>query len=339
MLAIVVCAMINGATSYYDFANYGREKKDWLARFLPLAHGIPSHDQFRYVLTHLDPKRFNEALLAWTRGLVDLAGDTLALDGKTLRRAFGGDGRKPCIVSAYSGKHQLVISQIKADEKSNEITALPDLLELLWLHGCIVSIDAAGCQKKVVEKIVERGGDYVISLKGNQSTMHEEIGRFMLDPEFKDTFASASTTDCARGRVETRTCWQTERLDWFEDKKEWKGLRSACMVKSDVFFKRTGKTSSEVRFFISSLPVDPERALTAIRSHWGVEAMHWVLDMDFDEDHSRARSKHAAENLAMLRHVAINVLRLDKSVSGGIGRKRKELTWNEEKLFNAIMSA
>ena len=339
VLAVVVCAMICGATSYPDYALFGRKKRRFLKRFLPLRHGIPSHDQFRYVLKNLDPKRFNAAVLAWAGSIVDLAGDTLALDGKVLRRAFGEDGRRPCIVSALSGKHQVVLSQIRADEKSNEITAIPDLLETLFLKGCLVSIDAAGCQKKHVRKIVERGGDYVISLKGNQSTMHEEIRAFMLNPAFNKSFASARTVDCSRGKVVTRTCWQTAEIDWFEDRAAWKGLRSACMVKSEAYDKKTGETTAETRFFISSLPVDPARALKAIRSHWAIEAMHWVLDMEFDEDRSRARSGHSAENLAMLRHVALNVLRLDRSVFGGINRKRKELTWDEEELYQVMVSA
>lgn len=339
MLCIVVCSMICNGTSYADHELFGRAKADFLKRFLPLRNGTPSHDQFRYVLMNLDPRRFNAALLDWALGIVELAGDTLAIDGKTLRRAFGQNGRKPCIVSALSGKHQIVIAQVKADEKSNEITAVPDLLELLLLEGCIVSIDAAGCQKGHVETIVERKGDYVISLKGNQSTMHEEIRAFMLDPALQGSFASAKTVDCARGKVETRTCWQTADLDWFADKAEWKGLKSACMVKNEIYRKKTGKTTMELRFFISSLPVDPERMLGLVRSHWRIEAMHWVLDMEFDEDHSRARGGHSAENLAMLRHLAINVLRVDKSVLGGINRKRKELTWNEEKLYQVVMSA
>lgn len=339
VLSIVVCSMICGGTSYYDHELFGKEKSAFLRRFLPLRNGTPSHDQFRYILRKLDPRRFNAALLDWALGVVELADDTLAIDGKTLRRAFGGDGRRPCVVSALSGKHQIVVAQVKADEKSNEITAVPALLEMLFLEGCIVSIDAAGCQKGHVGKIVERKGDYVISLKGNQSTMHDEIRAYMLDPRFRDTFAVARTVDCARGKVETRTCWQTGDLDWFKDKPEWKGLRSACMVRNEVCHKKTGKTTEEVRFFISSLPVDPGRALAAIRAHWGVEAMHWVLDMEFDEDHSRARDGHSAENLAMLRHLAINVLRVDKSIFGGINRKRKELTWNDEKLFRVVTSA
>ena len=240
---------------------------------------------------------------------------------------------------AYSKRTKLVIGQVKADEKSNEITAIPNLLDVLYLKGAIVTIDAAGCQKKIVRKILKRGAGYIISLKGNQSTMHDEIRAFMQDPAFKARFKKAKAVDNGHGRVETRTCWQTDDIDWFEDKDKWAGLRSVCMVESVVYDKSTGKTTGETRFFISSLPVDPKRALEAIRAHWGVEAMHWILDMDFDEDRSRARREGLAENLAMLRHVVMNVLRLDKSVFGGISVKRKELTWDDDKLLGLMLAA
>ena len=271
----------------------------------------------------------------WPKSVTDVTGDIISIDGKLLRRALTKDCKMPCIVSAHSSRTKLVTGQVKADEKSNEITAIPALLDLLYLKGAIVTIDAAGCQKKIVRKILKRGAGYVISLKGNQSAMHDEIRAFMQDPAFRKKFKKAKTVDNGHGRVETRTCWQTDEIDWFEDKDKWAGLRSVCMVESVVYDKSTGKTTSETRFFISSLQVDPKRALEAIRAHWGVEAMHWILDMDFDEDRSRARR----ENLAMLRHVVLNVLRLDKSVFGGISVKRKELTWDDDKLLSLMLAA
>lgn len=339
MLMIAVCAMVAGAKGPTDFERFGRLKLRFLKKFLPLRNGIPSHDTFRRVLGKLDPKRFNAALVKWLESVSDVAGDVISIDGKLLRRALSKDGKMPCIVSAYSKRTRLVIGQVKADEKSNEITAIPGLVDMLYVKGAIVTIDAAGCQKKIVKRIVRRGAGYVISLKGNQSTMHDEIRAFMQDPAFKARFKKAKTVDNGHGRVETRTCWQTDDIDWFEDKDKWAGLRSVCMVESVVYDKSTGKTTSETRFFISSLPVDPKRALEAIRAHWGVEAMHWILDMDFDEDRSRARREDLAENLAMLRHVVINVLRLDKSVFGGISVKRKELTWDDEKLLGLMLAA
>ena len=339
MLMIAVCAMVAGAKGPTDFERFGTAKLKFLKKFLPIQNGIPSHDTFRRVLGKLDPKRFNAALVKWLESVSDVAGDIISVDGKLLRRALTKDGKMPCIVSAYSKRTKLVIGQVKADEKSNEITAIPNLLDVLYLKGAIVTIDAAGCQKKIVRKMLKRGAGYIISLKGNQSTMHDEIRAFMQDPAFKAGFKKAKAVDNGHGRVETRTCWQTDDIDWFEDKDKWAGLRSVCMVESVVYDKSTGKTTSETRFFISSPPVDPKRALEAIRAHWGVEAMHWILDMDFDEDRSRARREDLAENLAMLRHVVINVLRLDKSVFGGISVKRKELTWDDEKLLGLMLAA
>ena len=339
ILMVAVCAMIGGAKGPTDFERLGKAKTKFLKKFPPLQNGIPSHDTFRRVLGKIDPRRFNAALVEWLKSVTDVTGDIISIDGKLLRRALTKDCKMPCIVSAHSSRTKLVIGQVKADEKSNETTAIPALLDLLYLKGAIVTMDAAGCQKKIVRKILKRGAGYVISLKGNQSTMHDEIRAFMQDPAFRKKFKKAKTVDNGHGRVETRTCWQTDDIGWFEDKDRWAGLRSVCMVESVVYDKSTGKTTSETRFFISSLPVDPKRALEAIRAHWGVEAMHWILDMDFDEDRSRARREDLAENLAMLRHVVLNVLRLDKSVFGGISVKRKELTWNDDKLLNLMLAA
>ena len=339
ILMIAVCAMVAGAKGPTDFERFGRLKLRFLKKFLPLQNGIPSHDTFRRVLGKLDPKRFNAALVKWLESVSDVTGDVISVDGKLLRRALTKDGKMPCIVSAYSKRSKLVIGQVKADEKSNEITAIPGLLDLLYLKGAIVTIDAAGCQKRIVERILRRGAGYVISLKGNQSTMHDEIRAFMQDPAFRKKFRKATTVDKGHGRVETRTCWQTDDIGWFEDRDKWAGLRSVCMVESVVYDMATKETTRETRFFISSLPVDPKRALEAIRAHWGVEAMHWTLDMDFDEDRSRARTEDIAENLAMLRHVVINVLRLDKSLFGGISVKRKELTWDDDKLLKLMLAA
>ena len=339
ILMVAVCAMVAGAKGPTDFERFGRAKFKFLRKFLPLQNGIPSHDTFRRVLGKMDPKRFNAVLVEWLKSVADVAGDVISIDGKLLRRALTKDGKMPCIVSAHSDSTKLVIGQVKADEKSNEITAIPDLLDVLYLKGAIVTIDAAGCQRKIVRKILKRGAGYIISLKGNQSTMHDEIRAFMQDPAFKAKFKKAKTVDSGHGRVETRTCWQTDEIGWFSDQDKWAGLRSICMVESVVCNKNTGKTTCETRFFISSLPVDPKRALEAIRAHWGVEAMHWILDMDFDEDRSRARREDLAENLAMLRHVVLNVLRLDKSVFGGISVKRKELAWDDDKLLKLMAAA
>lgn len=335
VLMIAVCAMVAGAKGPTDFERFGKLKLKFLKKFLPLQNGIPSHDTFRRVLGKTDPKRFNAALVKWLESASDVTGDVISIDGKLLRRALTKDGKMPCIVSAYSKRSKLVIGQVKADEKSNEITAIPGLLDLLYLKGAIITIDAAGCQKK----IVKREAGYIISLKGNQSTLHDEIRAFMQDPAFRKKLRKAKTLDKGHGRIETRTCWQTDDIAWFEDRDKWAGLKSVCMVESKVYNTATDKTTVETRFFISSLPVNPKHALEAIRAHWGVEAMHWTLDMDFDEDRSRARTQDIAENLAMLRHIVVNVLRLDKSLFGGISVKRKELTWDDDKLLKLMQAA
>ena len=341
---ITVCSIISGGTSYYDFEAFGKERLEWFRSFLKLRNGIPSHDTFRRFWSKCEPARMNAVFMEWVDSLTDELpdGDGVHIDGKCLRRAFGKDGRQPCIVSAYSSKDRIVIGQVKADEKSNEITAIPDLLKRLYLIGAVVTIDAAGCQKKIVRTITERHGDYFISLKGNQEKMHDEI-RELFETSFrggKSDFVSYSETTSGHGRVETRTCWQTDYLEWFEDWRKWSGLHSVCMIETERTLKKTGETSRARRFFISSLGVDPKKALRIAVSHWDIEnPLHWTLDMVFDEDHSRAHSEHAAENLAIMRHFAFDMIRCDKVTDGGMSRKKKAMTWNAEKLLVAIRAA
>lgn len=342
---ITICALISGGTSYYDFEAFGRDRLDWLRGFLDLPNGIPSHDTFRRFWSKCEPARMNALFMEWVDSLTDELpdGDGIHVDGKCLRRALTKDGRQPCIVSAYSSKDRIVIGQVKADEKSNEITAIPGLLNQLFLSGAIVTIDAAGCQRNIVKTITEKNGDYLISLKGNQETMHDEI-RELFEASFRNGVSDFRSFKAepvlGHGRVEKRTCWQTDYLDWFKDRPKWAGLRSVCMIETERMVKKTGETSTERRFFISSLPVDPEKALRVAVRHWDVEnPLHWTLDMVFDEDHSRARSEHAAENLAIMRHFAYDMIRCDKVTKGGMSRRKKSMTWSAEKLLLAIKAA
>ena len=333
----------SGGTSYYDFAEFGAEREKWLRGFLGLENGIPSHDTFRRFWQNLAPARLNACFLAWAGALAaDPAGDTIHLDGKCLRRAYGEDGRQPCIVGAYSSREKIVIGQVKADGKSNEITALPELIGMLVLMGAIVTIDAAGCRRKVARAIVGRGGDYLIALKGNQTTMHEEI-KELFATAFRnrdEVFKSAVATDKGHGRVTTWKCEQTAYIGWFADKDKWAGLRSVTRIETETFRQKTGTTTRDERYFISSLGVDPERALQAARSHWEVEnPLHWVLDMVFDEDHSRARSGFSAENLAIMRQMAYNTMRKSAATKGGMKRRKKSLTWNPDKLLATLRAA
>lgn len=341
---MTICSIISGGTSYYDFEAFARDRFEWLRSFLNLENGIPSHDTFRRFWTKCEPARMNAIFMEWLDSTCDELpdGDGIHIDGKCLRRALTRDGKQPCIVSAYSSKDRIVVGQIKADEKSNEITVIPHLLEKLFLIGAIVTIDAAGCQKKTVKTIIKKHGDYLISLKGNQKTMHNEI-RELFETSFrrgKSDFASYTETTSGHGRVEKRTCWQTDYLAWFREKSKWAGLRSVCMIETERTIKKTGKTSRERRFFITSLGVNPKRSLRLAVQHWSIEnPLHWTLDMVFDEDHSRARSEYAAENLAIMRHLAFNMIRLDKVTKGGMSRKKKSMTWNAEKLLRALMVA
>ena len=341
--AITVCSLMSGGTSYYDFAEFGAEREKWLREFLGLENGIPSHDTFRRFWRNLAPARLNACFLAWVGTWAAApAGDTIHLDGKCLRRAYGEDGRQPCIVSADSSREKIAIGQVKADEKSNEIAALPELIGMLVLMGAIVTTDAAGCQKKVARAIVGKGGDYLIALKGNQTTMHEEIkGLFATAFRNRDeVFKSAVATDKGHGRVTTWKCEQTAYIGWFADKDKWAGLRSVARIETETFRQKTGATTRDERYFISSLDVDPERALQAARSHWDVEnPLHWVLDMIFDEDHSRARSGFSAENLAIMRHMAYNATRKSEATKGGMKRRKKSLTWNPDKLLATLRAA
>lgn len=344
IVVITFCAMVCGGTSYYDFEAFGRERENWFRSFLSLENGIPSHDTFRRFLSKYAPARWNAFFINW----INSQGDKLHkeegihIDGKCLRGAPTKDGKLPCIVSAYSSKNKIVIGQVKTDVKSNEITAIPKLLDKLYLSGAIVTIDAAGCQKAIVRKITQRNGDYLISLKGNQTNMHKEIQE-LFEGSFrngKSDFVSYTETTSGHGRVEKRTCWQTDYLKWFEDKPLWAGLKSVCMIESERTIKKTGTTSVERRFFISSLAVNPEKTLKIAVQHWEIEnSLHWTLDMVFDEDYSRARSDYAAENLAILRHIAFNMIRLDKGTKGGISRRKKSMTWSEEKLLLALKAA
>ena len=338
--ATTVCSIVCGGTSYYDFENFGREREAWLRQFLELRNGIPSHDAFRYFWTHLAPARLNACFMEWVeeyRSGYD--GDGVHIDGKCIRLAPTPDGRVPCIVSAYSSKDRIVVGQRKADDKSNEITALPMLIASLRLLGAVVTIDAAGCQRKVVKAIVGGHADYLISLKGNQGTMHEEVKELFADGSAEGA-EECSETEKGHGRVTTWRCVQTDDLGWFADKDKWAGLKSVCMVETETFHQKTGETTRDVRHFISSLDVEPERALRLARGHWDVEnPLHWTLDMVFDEDHSRARCGFSAENIGIVRHMGFNMIRRDKGTEGGISRRKKTLTWNEEKMLRAILAA
>lgn len=320
ILVIGLCSLLTGGEGFTDMHVFGRAKRDWLKKFLELPSGIPSHDTFNRVFSAIDPQAFLECFVQWVQAICPaLSGEVVAIDGKALRRALDEGASIPYIVSAWASQAGLVLGQVKVDDKSNEITAIPELLRALELTGCIVTIDAMGCQKEIAAQIADKKADYVLALKGNHATVHEEIKEFFTDAVPPCAIQAAQTAAPAtmdsfktlgkdHGRIETRRYWQSTDIEWFEDKKRWKQLRSVGMVESIRSVK--GKNTIERRYYLSSLPLDARTFAMAVRGHWGVEnPLHWTLDVTFREDQSRARTKNAAQNLATLRRIALNLIK------------------------------
>jgi predicted transposase YbfD/YdcC len=283
----------------------------------------------------LCPKQFKECFLTWVRSVFEVTqGQVIAIDGKRLRRSHDRSRGKAAIhmVSAWACASRLVLGQVKTDEKSNEITAIPELLRMLDLTGCIVTIDAMGCQTAIADQIIAQGGNYVLALKGNQSSLHDDVQAFFADPDLpKDpdiTVHAHETTDGDHGRVEIRRYRCTADLDWLDEKGRWRGFRSICAVESERHIGE--EISREIRHFIASIPPDPKLWADATRGHWGIENdLHWRLDVVFREDESRVRKGHADENLAVLRHIALNLLTQERSTKRGTQTKRRRAGWDD----------
>jgi predicted transposase YbfD/YdcC len=342
ILVIAVCAVLCGAESYPAIEDFGQEREEWLRQFLELPEGIPSHDTFNRVLRLLDPVEFQACFLRWMQAVAEVtAGEVVAIDGKALRRSFAkGTGKRAIhMVSAWASENGVVLGQRKVDTKSNEITAIPELLDLLALKGCIVTIDAMGCQRTIAQKIVEHGADYVLALKGNQPTLEQAVESFFVTgPEAKAHRTQSEyheQTEQGHGRVETRCAWINADLEAELRAAGWPGLQSIGMVEAT----RTlgGKTSVEPRFYLSSLPPDAEQFAQAVRKHWGIEnQLHWSLDVTFREDQSRLRTGHGAENFAVLRHLALNLLRQEPSAKS-LPRKRLACALNPDYLLTVLL--
>ena len=339
LLLISLCALLCGAESFEDMELFGDTKQEWLRTFLELPHGIPSHDTFKRLFAALDPQRFLEAFMRWTQSLrTALAGEVVAIDGKALRRALDAGESPKVIVSAWAAGNGLVLGQRKVDEKSNEITAVPELLRTLELAGCIVTLDAMGCQRRIAREITEADADYVLSLKGNQGTAHAEIQSY-LDAAIAagdPALVHSEEVEKGHGRIETRRCWQSADIGWFADRGQWEGLRSVGCI--EAVRESHGHTSRERRYYLSSLSLDAARVAHAVRRHWGVEnQLHWVLDVVFGEDQSRARTGHAAENLATLRRWALNLLKADtRKARRSIKAKIKAAGWDHHYLLHLL---
>lgn len=344
LLVLALCAVVCGADSFVAIAHFGRVREAWLKTFLDLPNGIPSHDTLGRVFAMLDPKALEEAFRRWTAAIATLTkGEVVAIDGKTLRRSFRDAERTAFVhmVSAWAAGNQMVLGQVKTEDKSNEITAIPRLLELLEIKGCLVTIDAMGCQKDIAGKIVVRGADYMLSVKDNQPTLSARIaGTFeaaLGDPDFPTSANHHTTTEKAHGRTEVRRCWTMDiDPECGAPFDEWTNMQSIVLVESE----RTvgGKTSIERRHYITSRPrISAKAALAATRAHWGIEnQLHWVLDVAFHEDDCRVRAGHAAENFAVLRHIALNLLKAGPGPGGkklGVKNKRLVAGWDDAYLF------
>lgn len=345
ILVIALSAAVCGADAWTEIELFGEAKRAWFAKFLDLTNGIPSHDTFGRVFAALDAEQFQRCFSNWVRSTCTLLkGQVVALDGKTLRRSHNRTIGKDAIhmVSAWATESQLVLGQTKVDDKSNEITAIPALLELLELSGCIVTIDAIGCQKEIAKQIIEQGADYVLALKDNQGRLHDHAKTLFEDAEAIG-FADCDyhkTVDKDHGRVETRECWVTAHPDYLAalyKPEQWAGLQTAIMIRAE---RRIGqKTETETRYYISSLPGHAEYLLNAVRDHWHIEnRLHWVLDVAFREDDSRIRTGNAPQNMAVLRHIALNLLKQEQSAKRSIRAKRLKAGWDEDYLAQVLCS-
>lgn len=343
ILVISICAVICGVEHWTEMEEFGEAKQEWFGSFLELKNGIPSHDTFRRVFMLLDNIKLKEIFIDWIGAAVSLSkGALVSIDGKNLCGSREpSKGKKALnVVSAWASEVSVVLGQVACEEKSNEITAIPELLRILDLEGCIVTIDAMGCQKEIVKEIVKKKADYVISLKGNQGNLHHDIKEYVDWAErigFKDIkYEYCETIEKDHGRIETRRCYVTEDIDWLEDKEAWENLKSVVLVEA-IREVIGGAKTLERRYFISSLEANAEQALRAVRGHWAIEnSLHWCLDIGFREDDCRVRETKSAENLATLRHIGLNLLKQEKSCKLGIKSKRKKAGWNEDYLLKVL---
>ena len=342
VVTIAICAVICGADGFTEIADYGKAKYDWFKGFLELPNGIPSHDTFGRIFSLISPDGFQNCFQSWIQTVAALtSGEVVAIDGKCLRRSHDRSSNKAAIhmVNAWASRNRVTIGQVKTDDKSNEITAIPELLNMLELEGCVVTIDAMGCQTKIASAIVDKGADYVLALKDNQANLSEDVKLYFeeavqcgIDDYAIETYKSVNG---GHGRIETRKCYTCSDIDWLEAKAKWTGLKTIVRIDSER--DGDGKIGNDTRYYITSLENDPKRILQAVRSHWGVEnSHHWVLDVAFREDESRIRKGHAAENFSVLRNIAANLLRKETSSKRGIKSKRLRAGWDTDYLVKCL---
>lgn len=344
IVALTICAVICGAETWEEIAAYGQSKTDWLRRFLSLPNGIPSHDTIARVFALLEPTQLQDCFVSWVKSIAELSlGEVVSIDGKSARHSYDRGAGKGAIhmVSAWASENQLVLGQVKVADKSNEITAIPKLLNLLDVQGCIVTIDAMGTQTDIAKQIIDQGADYVLSLKGNQRHLHEDVEQLFdwaHKTDFKDIEHEAhQTIDKGHGRVEIRRYWLLDQVEHLENAEHWKGLKRVGMVEAER--RIDGQPSTlEQRYYLVSLDGGIEQFAHAARSHWGIEnKLHWSLDVGFGEDSSRIRKGHASENMTVMRKIALNLLARETS-QGSKKAKRLRAGWNNDFLIQVLLA-
>ena len=345
IILIAICAVICGADSWVEVEIFGKSKIEWLKTFLELPNGIPSHDTFGRVFAKINPESFQASFKEWVETIIELTGgQVIALDGKQLRCSHDDILGKNAIymVSAWATANQLVLGQVKVDDKSNEITAVPKLLKLLEISGCIIVTDAMSTQTNIARTIIDQGGDYILAVKENQGNLYEDIDDLFTDEgkfNFEGTPHSyARMVDKNHGRMEIRQCWIISDPQYFvgiRNWNRWKGFKAVAMIVSERRLKE--KTEIKARYYISSLDVDAERFLRAKRSYWGIEnQLHWVLDVAFREDDSRVRKDNGPQNFALIRHMALNMLKQEKTAQGGVKAKRLQAALSTDYLLKVL---
>jgi predicted transposase YbfD/YdcC len=342
-VVIAVCAVICGADDFVSIAEFGRKKRKWLARFLDLANGIPSHDRFNAVLAAIKPAEFEACLLSWITALHEITdGQIVAIDGKTLRRSFDTASSKSALhmVSAWATANQISLGQVAVDEKSNEITAIPKLLKIIEVSGCLVTIDAMGCQTDIARAILDAGADYLLAVKGNQPTLHSGISWFFLTAR-EQGFARRrvdrhETRQRGHGREETRQYYVCDVPRHLPDRQRWPKLAAIGWAISDTM--RDGRRCYEMRYYVMSKKLSARRFAEAVRGHWSIEnCLHWQLDVTFQEDQSRLRRGHADANFSILRRTALSLLKNNHTLQVGVKNKRLAAGWDDSYLQQILL--
>jgi predicted transposase YbfD/YdcC len=339
ILLTALCSAICGAEGWQDVEDFGKAKLGYLRQFLPFKNGIPSDDTYRRFFRGLDPEQFQTLFRQWIKNIQPrIEEGVIAIDGKSSRHTFDEDKKMLHMVSAYATEVRLVLAQEKVSEKSNEITAIPNLLQWLDLKGNIVTIDAMGCQHEIADKILDKQGDYVFSLKGNQGTLNDDVRTYLNDEALISPLQPYVHHDKGHGRIETRTCWVSQDVSWLHERhSHWKSVQSIIRIDSAREIK--GNVSYEARYYVSSCRLIAEKISKVIRSHWAIENnLHWVLDMSFGEDNSRIRKNNAPQIMSIIRHIALNLLQLtkDQMKRQSIKRLRKMAGWNHDMLSTIL---